>query len=68
MTAKESAIYGLLEDLGYSQGMILVAMRILSQSKAAHEEVLLYFYDNQPTEKEYLEYLAEICEDNKQNV
>lgn len=68
MTAKESAIYGLPEDLGYSQGLILAAMRILSQSKAAQEEVLLYLCDNQPTEKEYLEYLAEICEDNKQNV
>lgn len=63
MTAKESAIYGLLEDFGYSQGMILTAMRILSQSKAAQEEVLLYLYDR-PTEKEFIEYLAEICEGN----
>ena len=64
MTAKESAIYGLLEDFCYSQGMILTAMRILSQSKAAQEEVLLYFYDNQPTENEFIEYLAEICSTN----
>lgn len=34
MTEKESAICGLLEDFSYSQGMILTAMRILSQSKA----------------------------------
>lgn len=67
MTAKESAIYGLLEDFGCSQGMVLAAMKILSKSKAAQEEVLLYLYDNQPTEKEFLEYLAEICESNKQN-
>lgn len=67
MTAKESAIYGLLEDFGYSRGMVLAAMKILSQLKAAQEEVLLYLYDNQPTEKEFLEYLAEICERNKQN-
>lgn len=67
MTARESAIYGLLEGFGYSHGMILTAMRILSQSKAAQEEVLLYLYDNQPTEKEFIEYLAEICEGNKQN-
>lgn len=44
MTAKESAIYGLLQDFNYSQGMILTAMRILDQSKAAQEEVLLYLY------------------------
>ena len=66
MTTKESAIYGLL-DFGYSQGMILTAMKILSQSKAAQEEVVLYLYDNQPTEKEFIEYLADICEGNKQN-
>jgi hypothetical protein len=46
--------------------MILPAMRILSQSKAAQDEVLLYLYDNQPAEKEFIEYLAEICEGNKQ--
>ena len=51
MTAKESAIFAQLQDLGYSQGLILTAMRILSQSKIAQEEVLLYLYDNQPTEK-----------------
>lgn len=67
MTTKESALYGLLEDLGYSQGTILTAMKILSQSKVAQEEVLLYLYDNQPAEKEFIEYLAEICEGNKQH-
>lgn len=41
MTTKESAIYVQLQDLGYSQGMILMAMRILSQSKAAQEETLI---------------------------
>lgn len=66
MTAKESAIYAQLQDLGYSQGMILTAMRILSQSKAAQEETLLYLYDKQPSEKEFIEYIAEICEGNKQ--
>lgn len=66
MTAKESAIYAQFQDLGYSQGMILTAMRILSQSKSAQEEILLYLYDNQPSEKEFIEYLAEICEGNKQ--
>lgn len=66
MTAKESAIYGLLQDFAYSEGLILTAMRILGQSKAAQEEVLLNLYDNQPTEKEFIEYLAEICEGSQQ--
>lgn len=64
MTAKESAIYDLLQDIGYSEGLILTAMKILGQSKAAQEEVLLYLYDNQPTEKEIIEYLAKICGGN----
>ena len=46
--------------------MILTAMRILSQSESAQEDILLYLYDNQPTEKEFIEYLAEICEGDKQ--
>ncbi len=66
MTARESAIYAQFQDLGYSQGMILTAMRILSQSKSAQEEMLLYLYDNRPSEKEFIEYLAEICEGSKQ--
>lgn len=66
MTAKESAICTQFQDFGYSQGLILTAMRILSQSKAAQEEVLLFLYDNQLTEKEFIEYLAKICEGNKQ--
>ena len=47
--------------------MILTATRILSQYKAAQEEVLLYLYNKQPSEKEFIEYLAEICESNKHN-
>ena len=66
MTAKESAIYAQFQDSGYSQGMILTAMRILSQSESAQEDILLYLYDNQPTEKEFIEDLAEICEGDKQ--
>lgn len=66
MTAKEVAICAQLQDFGYSQGLILTAMRILSQSKIAQEEVLLYLYDNQPTEKEFIEYLAGICEGSKE--
>lgn len=66
MTAKESAIYAQFQDLGYSQGMILAAMRILSQSKSAQEEILFHLYDQQPTEKEFIECLAEICENSKQ--
>lgn len=62
MTAKESAIFAQLQDFGYSQGLILTTMRILCQSKIAQEEVLLYLYDNQPTEKEFIEHLAGICE------
>lgn len=40
MTARESAIYAQFQDLGYSQGMILTAMKILSQSNKSELSLL----------------------------
>lgn len=62
MTAKESALLAQMQDLGYSHGMVVTALRLLGQSPEAIEDALLYLYDNQPSEKEFVEYLAELCE------
>lgn len=51
-----------MQDLGYSHGMVVTALRLLGQSPEAVEDALLYLYDNQPSEKEFVEYLAELCE------
>ena len=51
-----------MQDLGYSQGMIATAFQIVSQSSEAVEDALLYLYENQPSEKAFVEYLADMCE------
>ena len=62
MTSKESAILAQMQDLGYSQGIIVTAMRIFSQSKVAQEDALLYLYEKRPSEEEFIEYIASLCE------
>ena len=62
MNSKESALLAQMQDLGYSQGMITTAFQIVSQSSEAVEDALSYLYDNQPSEKGFVEYLADICE------
>jgi hypothetical protein len=58
MTSKESALLAQMQDLGYSQGMIVTAMRLLSQSKAAQDDALLYLYDEQSSESQFIDYVA----------
>ena len=62
MNSKESALLAQMQGLGYSQGMITTAFQIVSQSSEAVEDALSYLYDNQPSEKDFVEYLADICE------
>jgi hypothetical protein len=52
-----------MQDLGYSHGMVVTALQLLGQSPEAVEDALLYLYDNQPSEKDFVEYLADMCED-----
>lgn len=63
MNAKESALLAQMQDLGYSHGMVVIALQLLGQSPEAVEDALLYLYDNQPSEKDFVEYLADMCED-----
>lgn len=61
MTSKESALLAQMQDLGYSHGLVVTALRLLGQSPVAVEDALLYLYDSQPSEKEFVEYLADMC-------
>lgn len=63
MNAKESALLAQMQDLGYSHGMVVTDLQLLGQSPEAVEDALLYLYDNQPSEKDFVEYLADMCED-----
>lgn len=61
MTAKEQALYALLEDQGYSHGLCVTALRILSQSKDALDDAIIFIEDNQPNEQEMIEYISGLC-------
>lgn len=61
MTSKEQALYAIMEEQGYSHGLCVTALRILSQSKAAMDDAMIYIDDTHPSEDELVHYLAEIC-------
>lgn len=50
-----------MEDEGYSHGLCTTALRILSQSKAAMDEAMIFICDTHPSEEEFIHFLAEIC-------
>lgn len=61
MTATAQALQSLMEEKGYSYGCIMTTLQILSNSKSAQDQVIDFLYDNTPTEKQFIAYLAQIC-------
>ena len=64
MTGNEQALLAQMQDLGYSDGLCVTAIQILSQSKQAVSDMLAYIYDEQPSEEEFIAEIARICESN----
>ena len=64
MTNNEQALLAQMQDMGYSHGLCITALQILSQSKQAVSEMLAYIYDEQPTEQEFIAEIARICDAN----
>ena len=64
MTGNEQALLAQMQDLGYSHGLCVTALQILSQSKQAVSDMLVYIYDEQPSEEEFIAEIARICESN----
>ena len=64
MTGNEQALLAQMQDLGYSDGLCVTAIQILSQSKQAVSDMLAYIYDEQPSEEEFIAEIAKICELN----
>lgn len=62
MTGNEQALLAQMQDLGYSHGLCMTSIQILSQSKQAVSDMLAYIYDEQPSEDEFIEEMAQICE------
>ena len=64
MTSNEQALLAQMQNMGYSHGLCITALQILSQSKQAVSEMLAYIYDEQPTEQEFIAEIARICDTN----
>ena len=64
MTGNEQALLAQMQDLGYSHGICVTAIQILSQSKQAVSDMLAYIYDEQPSEEEFIVEIARISKLN----
>lgn len=64
MTNNEQALLAQMQNMGYSHGLCITALQILSQSKQAVSEMLAFIYDEQPTEQEFIAEIARICDAN----
>ena len=64
MTSNEQALLAQMQNMGYSHGLCITAIQILSQSKQAVSEMLAYIYDEQPSEQEFIAEIAKICDAN----
>lgn len=62
MTLNEQALFAQMEELGYSHGLCITALQVLSQDKLAVSEMLVYLYEEQPSEEVFINEIARICE------
>ena len=52
----------MMQELGYSHGLCITALQILSQDRLAVSDMLAYLYEEQPSEKAVIKEIARICE------
>ena len=62
MTLNEQALFAQMQELGYSHGLCITALQVLSQDKLAVSEMLAYLYEEQPSEEAFINEIARICE------
>ena len=62
MTLNEQALFAQMQELGYSHGLCITALQVLSQNKLAVSEMLAYLYEEQPSEEAFINEIARICE------
>ena len=63
MTAKQSALYALMEERGYSYAAIQATMMILGEDRAALDDMIMYIEDKALTEEEIIEKVACLYEE-----
>ena len=54
-------MYALMEEQGYSYGLMQTAIHLLGQSKEALDEMIVFVEDGHPTEEEFIRQLAALC-------
>lgn len=64
MTSNEKALLAQMQDMGYSHGLCITALQIISLSKQAVSDMLAYIYDEQPSEEEFIAEISRIYELN----
>lgn len=62
MTTTEQTLLAEMQNLGYSHGLCMTALQILSQSKPAMDDMLLFILDEQPSEQTFIAEMARICD------
>lgn len=62
MTAKGRALYALMEERGYSRGLVHVTVALLDRTDEALDDMIVFVADGCPTEAELLDRLASSCD------
>lgn len=52
----------MMQELGYSHGLCITALQILSQDRLAVSEMLACLYEEQPSEEAFIKEIVRICE------
>lgn len=61
MTPKQNALYALMGEQGYSYACIQATMAIVGLERAALDDLILFIEDENPSENEVIERVAELC-------
>lgn len=62
MTLNEQALFAQMQELGYSHGLCITALQILSQERLAVSDMLAYLYEEHPSEEDFIKEIARMCE------
>lgn len=62
MTPKQKALYGLMEDNGYSHACITATIMLLRDDRYALDEMILFIEDEKPSEDDIIEKTADLLQ------
>ena len=59
MSTKEQALYALMDNEGYSPGLILTTLHAVGWSKEALDDLIIFIEDNHPTEENIMSKISD---------